>query len=68
MDKIVICKQCNRPEYWGEMRWLSGKCTCRNCYRANWRDENKTLYEWDDLDGPRPTMDEYEKQEKEARE
>lgn len=27
-----------------------------------------TLYEWDDLDGPRPTMDEYEKQEKEARE
>ncbi|MBS6708959.1 MAG: hypothetical protein KH280_07950 [Blautia sp.] len=68
MDKIVICKQCNRPEYWGEMRWLSGKCTCRNCYRANWQDENKALYEWDDLDGPRPTMDEYEKQEKEARE
>lgn len=31
-------------------------------------DENKALYEWDDLDGPRPTMDEYEKQEKEARE
>ena len=66
--KIVICKQCGRPEYWGEMRWLSGKCTCRNCYRANWQDENKALYEWDDLDGPRPTMDEYEKQEKEARE
>ena len=38
------------------------------CYRANWQDENKALYEWDDLDGPRPTMDEYEKQEKEARE
>lgn len=37
-------------------------------YRANWQDENKALYEWDDLDGPRPTMDEYEKQEKEARE
>lgn len=36
-------KQCNRPEYWGEMRWLSGKCTCRNCYRANWQDENKAL-------------------------
>jgi len=36
--------------------------------RANWQDENKALYEWDDLDGPRPTMDEYEKQEKEARE
>lgn len=34
----------------------------------NWQDENKALYEWDDLDGPRPTMDEYEKQEKEARE
>ena len=48
MDKIVICKQCGRPEYWGEMRWLSGKCTCRNCYRANWQDENKALYEWDE--------------------
>ena len=64
MDKIVICKQCNQPEYWGEMRWLSGKCTCRNCYRANWQDENKALYEWDDLDGPRPTVEEYNIQER----
>lgn len=51
MDKIVICKQCGKPEYWGEMRWLSGRCTCRNCYKANWQDENHCLYTWDDLDG-----------------
>lgn len=45
-----------------------GKVHLQKLYRANWQDENKALYEWDDLDGPRPTMDEYEKQEKEARE
>ena len=49
------------------MRWLSGKCTCRNCYRANWQDENKALYEWDDLDGPRPTVEEYNIQEREEK-
>lgn len=63
MDKIVICKYCNRPEYWGEMRWLSAKCCCRNCYRAEWEHENKKLYTWDDLDGKRPTMEEYNNQE-----
>lgn len=65
MDKIVICKQCGKPEYWGEMRWLSGRCTCRNCYKANWQDENHCLYTWDDLDGKRPTMEEYQEQQDE---
>lgn len=65
MDKIVICKQCGKPEYWGEMRWLSGRCTCRNCYKANWQDENHCLYTWDDLDGKRPTMKEYKEQQDE---
>lgn len=63
MDRIVICKECRKPEYWGEMRWLSGRCTCRNCYRVNWERENGKPYVWDDLDGQRPTMEEYEKQE-----
>lgn len=66
MDKIVICKQCGNPEYWGEMRWLSGKCTCRNCYQANWQDENHRIYEWNDLNGKRPTMEDYKKQQGEG--
>ncbi|MDD3251793.1 MAG: hypothetical protein PHV18_04440 [Lachnospiraceae bacterium] len=64
--KIVICKNCNKPEYWGEMRWLSSHCTCRNCYRANWEHETKKLYTWGDLDGPRPTLAEYEAQQQEG--
>ena len=63
MTRIVICKHCGRPEYYGDMRWLSGKCCCRSCYRAEWEDANKKLYVWDDLSGPRPTKEEYEKQE-----
>ena len=55
MDKIVICKHCGKPEYYGEMRWLSGRCSCRNCYKSQWQDENHKLYKWNDLDGKRPT-------------
>ena len=63
MKKIVICKHCGKPEYYGEMRWLNGKCGCRDCYKAFWQDENHKLYTWKDLDGKRPTMQEYEEQE-----
>lgn len=63
-DKIVICKYCNKPEYWGEMRWLSGNCSCRNCYKIQWEKESNDLYRWNDLDGKRPTMEEYQEQEK----
>lgn len=62
-EQIVICKYCNKPEYWGKMRWLSGRCTCRNCYRADYEHETGKPYTWDDLDGPRPTMEEYQRQE-----
>ena len=62
-EKIVICKHCGKPEYWGAMRWLSGWCACRNCYRGLWEDQNHKKYTWDDLDGPRPTMKEYQEQE-----
>ena len=65
MNRIVICKHCGKPEYYGEMRWLSGRCNCRSCYKAQWQDENHELYKWNDLDGKRPTMSEYEKQESE---
>ena len=65
MNRIVICKHCGKPEYYGEMRWLSGRCSCRNGYKAQWQDENHELYKWNDLDGKRPTMNEYENQESE---
>ena len=65
MKRIVICKYCGKPEYYGEMRWLSAKCCCRDCYKAEWESETHKLYTWDDLDGRRPTMDEYNEQERE---
>ena len=60
--EIVICKYCSGPEYWGEMRWLSAKELCRDCYREAWEDMTHKRYKWDDLDGKRPTMEEYNKQ------
>lgn len=63
--EIVICKYCGRPEFWGDMRWLSGRCTCRDCYKEEYEREYKRPYTWDDLDGRRPTMEEYELQEAE---
>lgn len=53
-DRIVICKSCHRPEYWGQMRWLNGKCTCRDCYRSEWESMRGEQYRWNDLDGNRP--------------
>ena len=64
MNRIVICKHCGKPEYYGEMRWLSGFCGCRNCYKAKWQYENHYLYILYDLNRhPYPSMEDYEKQE-----
>ena len=60
---IVLCKHCNQPEYWEEMRWLDGKCSCRKCYKADYETSHNEVYKWDDLNGPRPTMSEYLDQE-----
>ncbi len=65
MKKIVICRHCGRPDYWGQFRWLSGRCMCRACYRKDYEKRFNRLYEWDDLTGHVPTMEEYQKQEKE---
>lgn len=63
MKRIIICKHCGKPEYYGSMRWLNGKCSCRRCYKAQWESENKRLYTWKDLDKePYPTMEDYNKQ------
>ena len=63
VKKIVICKSCRQPEYWGDMRWLSGRCMCRDCYKADYERQAGTVYKWDDLEGKRPTKKEYEEQE-----
>lgn len=59
MNRIVICKKCKSPEYYGEMRWFNGVCSCRNCYKALFERENKKKYIWTDLDGKRPSLDDY---------
>ena len=63
MKKIVICKHCDKPEYFGEMRWLNGRQECRSCYKSHYEEISKKLYTWNDLDGPRPTWADYAKQE-----
>lgn len=62
MEKIVICKTCERPEYWEEMRWLNGKCQCRSCYKFDYEQYHHSPYKWNDLDGPRPSIEDYKKQ------
>lgn len=43
MNKIVICKRCKKPEYWGEMRWISGMQICRDCYKAECERKNEYM-------------------------
>lgn len=63
MNRIVLCKCCGKPEYYGEMRWISGSVICRDCYKSDYEQSTGKLYKWDDLDGKRPTMKEYNQQE-----
>lgn len=62
MNEIVICPHCRKPEYYGEMRWLNGFCGCRSCYKKFFELNYNTRYLFDDLDGNRPTMEDYNKQ------
>ncbi len=62
-EEIILCKECSRPEYWGEMRWLSGRCICRDCYKKQYEKETDKRYTWSDLDGKRPSVEEYNQQE-----
>lgn len=55
---VVVCKRCGAPEYWGEMRWLSGCCVCRDCYKEQYEKKTGNPYTWNDLDGPRPSAKE----------
>lgn len=61
-EQIVICKECNKPEYSDKMWWLEGRFLCRRCYRSRWEQLNQRKYKWDDLDGSKPTVEEYEQQ------
>lgn len=62
MNEIVVCKHCSHPEYYGEMRWLDGFCCCRSCYKKLYELKYKARYKWDDLDGKRPSIEEYNNQ------
>lgn len=63
MNEIVICKHCGHPEYYGKMRWLNGRCECRQCYRHHYEEVHGEIYRWDDLSGKVPSMMEYDAQE-----
>ncbi len=63
MGRIVLCKFCGKPEYYGEFRWIDGKMLCRRCYKVDYEAKSGKLYEWNDLDGEVPTMADYIKQE-----
>lgn len=56
--RVVICKNCGKPEYYGKFRWISGRQLCRDCYKAYWEDTHDMPYIWSDLDGERPTLGE----------
>lgn len=64
MKRIVVCRYCSKPEYYGDFRWTSGKCMCRACYRKDYEKHSGKPYTWDDLDGHVPTMEEFAEQEK----
>lgn len=62
MTNISLCKQCGKPEYTTELRWLNGKQMCRSCYKDAFEKAYRRTYEWKDCDGERPTMDDYQEQ------
>jgi hypothetical protein len=59
MVRIVKCKHCGRYEYFGEMRWLNGRCECRTCYKHHREELDRRSYDYTDLDGERPTEEEF---------
>ena len=62
VNEITICRHCGKAEYVGEMRWSNGRCMCRDCYKSYYEDYYRQAYKWDDLNGKRPTLEEYEEQ------
>lgn len=68
MMRIKRCRYCGRLDYYGEMRWLSGRCVCRDCYREDYERQTGKPYTWDDLDGPRPTEEELRAQKERSTE
>ncbi len=63
-QEIVLCPLCKKPEYAAEMRSFFGGPVCRTCFKNIYEDLVRDFYRGNDLDGPRPTMEEYEAQHK----
>lgn len=66
-DITVICRECGRPEYWGETRWLNNRCLCRTCFQNQYRIMYHKEYTMDNLDGKKPSNQEYLKQQNTGR-
>lgn len=57
MKRVIKCKHCGKPEYYGEFRWMDGKMLCRDCYKAEYEKKYGHPYKWRDLDGERPNTE-----------
>lgn len=65
MIYIVKCRHCGGYEFYGEMRSLNGRTECRQCYKHHREEIDHKPYTWTDLDGPRPTEQDFIRQEDE---
>ena len=45
MLKIVTCRDCKQPEYYGMTYWLSGHTVCRECIYEIWKKQSN--YKWE---------------------
>lgn len=58
-DVVVICRECGKPEYWGEVRWINNISLCRSCYKAQYKSIYNKEYTMSNLDGRKPSLQDY---------
>lgn len=57
--RICICRRCKHTEFWDKMMWKHGMQICRSCYKSLYEQEHREPYQWNDLDGYVPTLEDY---------
>lgn len=65
MMRVVKCRHCGGFEYYGEMRYLNGRCECRKCYKHHREEIDHEPYGYTDLEGKCPTEKDFLEQEDE---
>lgn len=45
MKDVVICPECGREEYYGQIHWRNGRQMCRYCIYERWKAD--TNYQWE---------------------